>query len=196
MSNYENKVEGVRQEDHVQSESSELQALREECGKLEQSLNESTSKLFERFREDDQVTDTKLQKDFEGLCLAVDTWIEGIIDLESKDFRKHWKEVMHRDSGYLTTLGLPKQLFVDSVVPPMDTAEWLSRRANCERLVVSLLVWRFLEKYIFAERWPIGISHHEKRGGTRTRTPGHKRTALMDEVFEVMTGESKENESE
>jgi len=194
MSSRESTIEGVRQEVHAQSEPSELQILREEYGKLEQSFNESTSKLFERFREDDQVTDTKLQKDFEGLCLAVDEWIEDVIGLEPKHPRKHWKKAMHRDSGYLTTLGLSEKLFVDSVVRPMDTTEWLSRCVNRERLVVTLLVWRFLERYIFAERWPIGINQHKKRGGIRAQSPDHKRTALMDEVFEIMTGEAKGND--
>jgi hypothetical protein len=101
---------------------------------------------------------------------------------------------MHKESGYLTTLGLPEKLFVDSVIRPMDTAEWLSRRANCERLVVTLLVWRFIERYIFAERWPIGISQRKKKVGGRARSSNHERTALMDEVFEVMTGEAKGNE--
>jgi hypothetical protein len=196
MSSRESKNEDVRQDVHAQSEPSELQVLREEYGKLEQSLNESTSKLFERFREDDQVTDIKLQKDFEGLCLAVDAWIEDVIGLEPKHSRKYWNKVMHRDSGYLTTLGLPEKLFVDSVVRPMDTTGWLSRCANRERLVVTLLVWRFLERHIFAERWPIGINQHNKRGGIRARSPDHKRTALMDEVFEVMTGEAKGNDGE
>lgn len=194
MSSHESKIEDVRKEVHPQSEPSEIQLLQEKYDKLEQSFNESSSKLFESLREDDQVTDTKLQKDFESLCLAVDTWIEGIIGLEPKYFRKQWKEAMHKESGYLTTLGLPEKLFVDSVIRPMDTAEWLRRRANCERLVVTLLVWRFLERYIFAERWPIGISQREKKVGSRARSSNHERTALMDEVFEVMTGEAKGNE--
>jgi hypothetical protein len=196
MSSHESKIEDVRKEVHAQSEQSEIQLLQEKYDKLEQSFNESSSKLFESLREDDQVTDTKLQKDFESLCLAVDTWIEGIIGLEPKYFRKQWKEAMHKESGYLTTLGLPEKLFVDSVIRPMDTAEWLSRRANCERLVVTLLVWRFIERYIFAERWPIGISQRKKKVGGRARSSNHERTALMDEVFEVMTGEAKGNDGE
>jgi hypothetical protein len=70
MSSHESKIEDVRKEVHAQSEQSEIQLLQEKYDKLEQSFNESSSKLFESLREDDQVTDTKLQKDFESLCLA------------------------------------------------------------------------------------------------------------------------------
>lgn len=171
------------------NEASELEMLQGENAQLQQSLDENTTKLFEFFREDGQVTDTSLQQDFENLRSSTASWIEDVLlDSEPRNFSKHWEKLSQQRSDALSSLALPEQMFRHaqsssngSVTRPKNPIHWLGRRSNCERLIVTRSIWRFLSEHIFDRRWPIGARDMDRE------------KSLMSEVFDIMT--KKEEDS-
>lgn len=172
----------------------ELQKLREENERLQEDLDECKSELMELLREDHKMSDATIQREYEQICKAIETWVDDVLPEETKNFQDFLNKMLRKErkEGNLAFLKLYKPIRdqhgdyeVDS--PSRQRIDWLRNQKYCNCVIVSLVIWRFLETKIFNEHFPVGTTKDDKKHPERY--PGH--TSLLSSILEVMNKEEQ-----
>jgi len=170
-----------------------MERLLEENARLRRQLDDCTSSLTKLSGSIDQITDADIEQNFEDLHNAVEQALNQFLDLEGR-FTGWDKIVPNRlDEAICRSVGIPEHLFsaqlqtiLASTQNPLDKIAWLSGQQCCDCMVVSLIVWRFLEQRIFAERNPLsGFASQEVKCGDS------KDSDFIEDILRLLTGGSQ-----
>jgi hypothetical protein len=146
-----------------------LEMMEVENKRLRVDLDECKKRLFELLYEDDQVSDATIKEEYEHICESIENWIDEVF--KEDDFRNKFRSILKVEpkEQKLTSLGL-FQVAQDSDGYPMyemESAEfqwmtWLGSKDTCNYIVISLVIWRYLESRIFNELFPIGTIYDQR----------------------------------
>ncbi|KAK4550264.1 hypothetical protein LTR36_003231 [Oleoguttula mirabilis] len=174
------------------SQLSELQLLRNENVKLREDLDDCKVKLLTYLREDDGVPDATIRKEYENLSTAIESWIDEVLYKETKDFQQVWSAMLSVEAKQrnLLALGLYAETGLEDVRngvrmynADVQRIDWLGKQSHCNVFIVSLVLWRFLERNIFAHQFPIGTAEVDAKG---LRFDG---SGLLQNVYNVLARE-------
>jgi len=159
--------------------SSELCELRDENARLHEQLDIYEEQLMRPPYEDDQVPDANIRKDFERLCDSIEAWVDEAIYEDSLVTTESWNKRLRTEGKdeALEKLGLRA-----------SARSILIHHQYANVFVVSLVIWRFLERHIFDETYPIGTTKLESR--TSNRSSSH--AALLDGILHVLADADRE----
>ena len=181
----------MRMQDPTYFDSNTVQGLRAENAFLQQELNACKIKLLRLQQSDDQISDTSIQQQGEHLRISLDRWVDDALYEETKDFRetysRHFKSEL--TTGYLEDLGLCDGKQLAKSASNWWGINWLGMQPCCNCVVVSLVIWRFLEQQIFRRSVPIGTSSHDPRYPDRTQDE----IQFLEGIYEAIATQNVED---
>jgi hypothetical protein len=155
--------------DYEVGTSSEVRRLREENNSLRVDLEECKSRLFELLQEDHQVSEASIKKDYIGICDAIEAWIDYATADEKGDFRRYYREVVRyeRESSryereHLRS-GKRRPKIEDLGLDPSLDPQKLGDYDGSNYFILSLVIQRQLDIYIFQRPYPIGVTNSQAR---------------------------------
>lgn len=171
-----------------------IQALKTENIRLQEDLDECKAQLFELHHSNNEVADATIQRRCKRLRDSVDTWVANVLYEDRSDFAQTLRHgiKVELQEGKLESLGLCNRrvlradLNADS--PGWRRLSWLASQPCCNCAIISLVVWKFLEK-MFREELPIGTSSSDSRYG---RT-GPDEVDFLNDMFNAI---QRENDGE
>lgn len=141
--------------------SAEVKSLQQENRKLKSQLNECKSKLLSA-NDDEGVSDVTIQKNFERIGDAIENWINALERYETKGYFRDRIQGMWSDRRkwkYLDRLVFyqaGENFSGDKMNSETRWMQWLKNQDTSNCVVLSVLIWRFLESNIFNKAFPIG----------------------------------------
>jgi hypothetical protein len=146
-----------------------VQSLREEITFLRRKADEYQFRLLEHSREENPVTDATIRSEYNTLCASVESWVDEAIYEQTKPFRERWSEIQRVESkqGNLKFLKLYDSKRRNPSRYEPDTAgrqrlNWLGKQRYCNCVIVSLVIWHYLDLYMFHLPFPIGTTMHDR----------------------------------
>ncbi|KAG9229233.1 hypothetical protein BJ875DRAFT_387789 [Amylocarpus encephaloides] len=136
---------------------------------LEQKNRSLVAKIMKLQGETDQVTDVDIQVRFNKLYDAIRTWIQNVQrDLRQKgwSFKDIFQQEVQDDPSTLSRMGIllheddeqdPGLAIWDDNRLDIRWAWWLGKHTTCIYVVLSIMIWRYLEEGIFHHPFPIGV---------------------------------------
>jgi hypothetical protein len=133
-----------------------LETLKEENTRLKVDLEDCKIRLFELLYEDNQISDGTIRKEFEAICEFIDKWIDEVF--KESDFTGRFSFILKKEPENLARFGLYPVADSEKESEGVLGMTWLGRKDTCSNIVLSLVIWRFLENHIFNEPFPIGTT--------------------------------------
>jgi hypothetical protein len=147
----------------LQEASAEMKALQEENRGLKVQLNACKSMLLSQSG-DEGASDVTIQNDFEHICHSIENWINALERCERKGYFKRkfqdmWSQgpdvidklefyqVGENFEGKSRRKGIHKTRWM----------RWLRDQDTSNCIVLSVIIWHFLESNIFDREFPVGI---------------------------------------
>jgi hypothetical protein len=167
-----------------QESSFKLQNLAEENERLKLAVDKYTSQLSKLLGQDNPVTDLDIKKIYEEICNEIGKWIEDVEPDETKDFRERFLVKLKKGEKDLESTGLVPVPFQQDREVGLTWGKgnfsynwmvWLSYYGTCNFVVISLVIWRYLESKLFNEYFPIGI-----------QDDGRRQEAFFDKILTAM----------
>ena len=150
----------------MQQESITLEMMEAENKSLRADLDDCKKRLFELVYEEDPIASATIRKDYENICDAIENWIDEVF--KEEDFRKRFSSILKGEPQMLTELGLLEVTRDSDGNPIYDIGtlesmevqwmRWLENIDTCNYIVISLVIWHYLETKIFVEWLPIGTT--------------------------------------
>ncbi|RDA89371.1 hypothetical protein CP532_6119 [Ophiocordyceps camponoti-leonardi (nom. inval.)] len=155
-----------------------IQALIEEIERLKRVNEHLEQKLTDFEGCDTPLTDDKVQKWFESVYDAIQSWVASIeCDYSAKglDFQELLQHILERDgkTGLLHRLGLRND--VDALPGSRNSAayerfhermRWLRRHWSGVQVVLFRLLWCSLYDSVFNGPYPLGMSYEVEKGSS------------------------------
>lgn len=131
----------------------------DEVNDLQRRLDEATSKIMTLVRTAEQITDTEIGEQVEGLQDAIQWWVNGV----EQDLKRHgrdFKDIFHRVMRDDDDARVFFQLRLCTSSRGTDTGwwEWLGELSTSIYIVLSRHIWVYLQYKIFDDPYPIGVS--------------------------------------
>lgn len=176
-----------------------LQASKEENKRLREYLDECKSELFELLHEENNVSDATIKDEYLRICESIESWIGSVSYSEEEDFNTRFSEILQEErkelGGELADLDLYQPL--QDRDNPYETRssywwmEQLGSQNSCNCVVLSVVIWHYLDTKIFREYFPIGTTKDEhlhvgsaKNDPRRRTIPGHG--TLLGSIIKAM----------
>lgn len=167
-------------------EQSDVRALIKENASLREQLDKFVL-------EDKQVPDATIASGFKSLYDSLESWVEELLSQQEqrRQITDMWRRVQSAEEseGILHFLGLYESKPDISWRYEMDEKSrqrlnWLGTQTHCSSVILSLVIWRFLESKVFKESFPIGTVKDHKD------YPGHQ--SLINDIFDAMNDEEED----
>jgi hypothetical protein len=136
-------------------------ALKGENDKLKEYLERSKSQLYKLLHEEEKAPDTTIMEEYLRICRSVETWIGNVSYIE-KNFNHRFHEIFQEDQqvskGKLANLRLyePRHHENPYNIRSNQWMELLGSQNSCSYVVLSTLIWQYLDDEVFSEYFPIG----------------------------------------
>lgn len=101
--------------------------------------------------------DGTIRKEYEDICEAMEKWIDDVF--KEFDFTNTFNTILRKDPQRLARLGLyPGVQESEREEDGFPGMSWLSRKDTCNHIVISLVLWSFLQRQIFSGLFPLGVT--------------------------------------
>lgn len=131
---------------------SDERAAEEEIQRLKRENERLKDDLFALLQEDNLASEATIRSGYQDICVSIETWIDFVtVDVEKSDFRKRYKRALldKKERHKLEKLGL---------MNPENLGDY----DNADYLVLSLVIRLHLDKQIFHNRYPIGVTEEQE----------------------------------
>jgi hypothetical protein len=157
----------------------ELQIEKQKNADLRAQVEEYKSQLIELASEGDEISDTTIQTNYEHLCKEIEKWVDDVIIEESRPFDEVWNRSRTGPDGPKIDKVVMSRLIDTSDQPIVnaDVLAWLGAQKYLNCLILSLIIWHFLEINVFDKHFPIG---------TPTVQHGNPEQSLLRDIYECM----------
>jgi len=169
-------------------------AMGEQNRRLKAYLEECKLQLSELLQKDSKVSDVSIKNGYLNLYDFIETWIGSVSYTEKEGcFNKRFNEILQEESRHPQGRLADLDLFPDSdeyYTNLRDLQDLLGNQDSTNCVVLSVLIWKYLDETVLKEKFPVGTLKDEEfkiprsNGSSNTRSAqGH---ALLGDIIEVM----------
>lgn len=174
--------------------STQLESLQEENTQLREDLEDCKARIIELNREDNKFADDEARTKFRHLNSCIEDWLNDFLDRGGKYIA--WEKSAHPESyaKRYKSVGIPSDFFpLLPEAPDLYSAiTWLSEKQCCDRFMLSLVTWRFLDRFIFRGTLPLGTGTGDRLSKTKQLLSDGD-IPFVDSVHKVLAGVDKDS---